>query len=306
MAGVEIRMARRLAAQAGDLPLRGTSGARASPAARMAGGLGPVRQGRVRPRLAARCSGSLRKKLGLRRVRRRSRARRRSRRRCSSTSGRSACPVREGYGQTENTALATLTPTDDVRIGTVGPAATRASRSRIAADGEILTRGAGRLPRLLQRPGGHRGHASTPTAGCTPATSASSTTTASSRSPTARRTSSSPPAARTSRRRRSRTSSRSRPTSREAIVIGDRRKYLVALIGIERDTVGDWAAQRSARRSPPTSDLSRQARGASSSIAQRGRARSTPTWPRSRRSSASRCCPRSSTRRTASSPPPRR
>ena len=51
---------------------------------------------------------------------------------------------------------------------------------------------------------------STPTAGCTPATSASSTPTATSRSPTARRTSSSPRAARTSRRRRSRTSSRSR------------------------------------------------------------------------------------------------
>jgi long-chain acyl-CoA synthetase len=31
---------------------------------------------------------------------------------------------------------------------------------------------------------------------------------------------------------------------REAIVIGDRRKYLVALIGIEPDTVGDWAARR--------------------------------------------------------------
>ena len=29
-------------------------------------------------------------------------------------------PVREGYGQTENTAQATITPADDVRLGTVG------------------------------------------------------------------------------------------------------------------------------------------------------------------------------------------
>jgi long-chain acyl-CoA synthetase len=31
---------------------------------------------------------------------------------------------------------------------------------------------------------------------------------------------------------------------REAVVIGDRRKYLTALIGIEPDTVGDWATRR--------------------------------------------------------------
>ena len=30
---------------------------------------------------------------------------------------------------------------------------------------------------------------------------------------------------------------------REAVVIGDRRKYLTALIGIEGDTVGDWATR---------------------------------------------------------------
>jgi long-chain acyl-CoA synthetase len=28
------------------------------------------------------------------------------------------------------------------------------------------------------------------------------------------------------------------------MVVGDRRSYLVALIGIEADTVGDWAARR--------------------------------------------------------------
>jgi long-chain acyl-CoA synthetase len=34
------------------------------------------------------------------------------------------------------------------------------------------------------------------------------------------------------------------PYVREAIVIGDQRRYLVALIGIELDTVGSWAQQR--------------------------------------------------------------
>ena len=34
------------------------------------------------------------------------------------------------------------------------------------------------------------------------------------------------------------------PYVREAIVIGDRRKYLTALIGIEADTVGNWATRK--------------------------------------------------------------
>ncbi len=34
------------------------------------------------------------------------------------------------------------------------------------------------------------------------------------------------------------------PFVREAVVIGDRRKYLTALIGIEADTVGSWATRR--------------------------------------------------------------
>lgn len=37
---------------------------------------------------------------------------------------------------------------------------------------------------------------------------------------------------------------KSSPYIKEAIVIGDRRKYLTALIGIELDTVGNWAQQR--------------------------------------------------------------
>lgn len=51
-------------------------------------------------------------------------------------------PVREVYGQTENTALATATPAEDVRIGKVGRALPGVE-VRIADDGEILVRSPG-------------------------------------------------------------------------------------------------------------------------------------------------------------------
>jgi long-chain acyl-CoA synthetase len=51
-------------------------------------------------------------------------------------------PVREVYGQTENTALASATPADDVRIGMVGRPVPGVE-VRIADDGEILVRSPG-------------------------------------------------------------------------------------------------------------------------------------------------------------------
>ena len=62
------------------------------------------------------------------------------------------------------------------------------------------------------------------------------------------------------------------PYIKEAIVIGDRRPYLAALIGIELDTVGDWAQRRGIAYTTYR-DLSEQARGASSW--------SRPSWTRS-------------------------
>jgi long-chain acyl-CoA synthetase len=51
-------------------------------------------------------------------------------------------PVREVYGQTENTALASATPADDVRMGKVGRPVPGVE-VRIADDGEILVRSPG-------------------------------------------------------------------------------------------------------------------------------------------------------------------
>ena len=79
--------------------------------------------------------------------------------------------------------------------------------------------------------------------------------------------------------------------------------YLVALIGIELETVGDWAQHARHR----LHHLSRPVREAE--VRELSRASSTKSTRASRRSSRSRssgCCPRSSTTRTASSPRPRR
>ena len=75
------------------------------------------------------------------------------------------------------------------------------------------------------------------------------------------------------------------PYVREAIVVGDRRKYLVALIGVELDTVGDWAARKGLAFTT-YGDLARK-REVRELIGEWVE-QSTPSSPRSRPSSGSR------------------
>ncbi|MBP2321726.1 long-chain acyl-CoA synthetase [Kibdelosporangium banguiense] len=151
-------------------------------------------------------------------------------------------PVREGYGQTENTAICTITPAGDVRLGTVGQALPGVE-IRIADDGEILTRSAGVFQGYLDDP----------------------TATASAVDPEGwlhtgdvgeidkdgflRITDRKKDIIITAGGKNISPSEienllKVSPYVREAIVIGDRRKYLTALIGIELDTVGNWATRR--------------------------------------------------------------
>ena len=150
-------------------------------------------------------------------------------------------PVLEGYGMTENTAQGTITPPDDVRLGKVGTAVPDCE-VRIAEDGEILTRGPGTFMGYLHDPEA--------TAEAIDAEGWLHTgdigefdddgfLTITDRKKDVIITAGGKNISPSEIENRLKVS----PYVREAIVIGDRRKYLVALIGIELDTVGNWALQ---------------------------------------------------------------
>ena len=240
MAGVEIRMADASAVKRGIYRSWMKRGAKIAHS-RMNGGLGPG--GKVSYFIGwLLLYRSVRKKLGLLRVR-------------EALSGAApispqvleyfwalGVPVREGYGQTENTAQATITPIDDVRIGKVG-LAVPGSEIAISAEGEILTRG----------PGVFLGYFNDPAA--TAATvdadgwlhtgdvgelDADGFLTITDRMKDIIITAGGKNVSPSEIENKLKVS----PYVREAIVIGDRRKYLTALIGIEGDTVGNWASRR--------------------------------------------------------------
>jgi len=151
-------------------------------------------------------------------------------------------PVREGYGQTENTALCTYTPDDDVRIGTVGKALPGVEL-RIAPDGEILTRSPGvfkgyfRNPEATSQTVDAEGWLHTGDIGVL---DDDGFLTITDRKKDIIITAGGKNVSPSEIENLLKVS----PYVREAVVIGDRRKYLTALIGIEYDTVGDWATRR--------------------------------------------------------------
>jgi long-chain acyl-CoA synthetase len=152
-------------------------------------------------------------------------------------------PVLEGYGQTENTAVCTTTPPEDVRIGAVGRGLDGVEL-RIARDGEILTRSPAVFQGYFKDPEATRaavddeGWLHTGDVG---ELDADGYLTITDRKKDIIITAGGKNISPSEIENRLKVS----PYVREAIVVGDRRKYLAALIGIEPDTVGDWASRRS-------------------------------------------------------------
>jgi long-chain acyl-CoA synthetase len=151
-------------------------------------------------------------------------------------------PVREGYGQTEGTAVATFTPADDVRIGTVGKALPGVEL-RVDHDGEILVRSAAVFAGYLKNP-----TATSETVdgdgwlhtGDVGELDADGFLTITDRKKDIIITAGGKNISPSEIENRLKVS----PYVREAVVIGDRRKFLTALIGIEADTVSNWATRQ--------------------------------------------------------------
>ncbi len=152
--------------------------------------------------------------------------------------------VREGYGQTEGTAVATGTPADDIRIGKVGKTMMDSVELRIADDGEILVRS----PGVFQ--GYYRNEEATAETvdaegwlhtGDVGELDADGFLAITDRKKDIIITAGGKNISPSEIENKLKVS----PYVREAIVIGDERKYLSALIGIELDTVADWATRRS-------------------------------------------------------------
>ncbi len=150
-------------------------------------------------------------------------------------------PVYEIYGQTENTAICTFMPAGEVRIGTVGRPLPDVE-VRIADDGEILTRS----PAVFQ--GYYRNDEATADTvdadgwlhtGDVGVIDEQGHLTITDRKKDIIITAGGKNVSPSEIENKLKVS----PYVREAMVVGDRRKYLVALIGVELDTVGDWAAR---------------------------------------------------------------
>ncbi|MET1039237.1 MAG: long-chain fatty acid--CoA ligase [Aeromicrobium sp.] len=151
-------------------------------------------------------------------------------------------PMFEVYGMTENSAIATANVRGRVRVGTVGEVQP-GTELRIDETGEILTRHAGTFAGYWNNPEAtaaaidadgwlHTGDVGEWVDG----THVKITDRLKDIIITAGGKNISPSEIENSLK--------ASPFIKEAIVIGDRRKYLTALIGIELDTVSDWAQKR--------------------------------------------------------------
>jgi len=152
-------------------------------------------------------------------------------------------PMHEVYGMTENTAVATANRPGRVKLGTVGEPHPGVELRIDEATGEILTRHGGvflgyfRDPDATARTKTEDGWLHTGDIGeWVDGTHVRITDRAKDIMITAGGKNVAPSELENALK--------ASPYIKEAIVIGDRRPYLTALIGIELDTVGDWAQHR--------------------------------------------------------------
>lgn len=150
--------------------------------------------------------------------------------------------VQEGYGQTEGTALATFNPADRARIGTVGLPAPGVEL-RIAEDGEILVRSPGVFAGYFRNDDATRETVDEEGwlhSGDVGEIDAEGYVRITDRKKDIIITAGGKNISPSWIENRLKCS----PWVREAIVIGDRRRYVTALIGIELETVSDWATRQ--------------------------------------------------------------
>jgi long-chain acyl-CoA synthetase len=151
-------------------------------------------------------------------------------------------PMYEVYGMTENTAISTANRPGRVRLGTVGEAHSGVE-IRIADDGEIQTRHPGTFAGYFRNPAA-TAEAMTPDGwlrtGDVGVLLDGTHLKITDRSKDIIITAGGKNVAPSEIENALKAS----PFVKEAIVIGDRRAFLTALIGIELDTVGEWAQRR--------------------------------------------------------------
>ncbi|GGM75784.1 long-chain-fatty-acid--CoA ligase [Dactylosporangium sucinum] len=151
-------------------------------------------------------------------------------------------PMHELYGMTENTAVATGNRPGRVKVGTVGEAQDGVE-IRIADDGEIQTRHPGTFAGYFDDPGA-TANAMTPdgwlrtgdVGELVDGTHLRITDRAKDIIITSGGKNVAPSEIENALK--------ASPYVKEAIVVGDRRAYLAALVGIELDTVGEWAQRQ--------------------------------------------------------------
>jgi long-chain acyl-CoA synthetase len=151
-------------------------------------------------------------------------------------------PVQEGYGQTEGSALATFNPPGRIKLGTVG-IPVPGTEIRIADDGEVLVRGRGVFAGYYRNPEATRDTVDADGwlhSGDVGELDEDGYLRITDRKKDLIITAGGKNISPSWIENRLKVS----PYVREAIVIGDRRRYCTALIGIELDTVGDWATRR--------------------------------------------------------------